>query len=173
MSVCSLSEAVAVSLSMASTAVYCGFLHLGCPLWWEDGSVIYSYNSFWVLPEQSLSGPSPSILSDLGLPQPGGPGPHIYIPQEQVGPEQSRIKQSYITTDGQSVSQYAMVPSPLWACDQTLYPIWMLLSENFFLVSVGRPLWWEFGSVICVFVVICLYEHQICTFHVFKQLNDV
>jgi hypothetical protein len=26
------------------------------------------------------------LLSHLRLPQPGGPGPHIYIPQEQSGP---------------------------------------------------------------------------------------
>jgi hypothetical protein len=31
-------------------------------LWWEDGCVIYSYNCFWALPEQSLWGPSPSEL---------------------------------------------------------------------------------------------------------------
>jgi hypothetical protein len=37
----------------------CWFLDVGHPLWREDGSVIYSYNFFWVLPEQSLSGPIP------------------------------------------------------------------------------------------------------------------
>jgi hypothetical protein len=35
----------------------------------------------------------------LDLPQPGGPGPHIYIPQEQDGPVQS-----HVTPDGQSIS---------------------------------------------------------------------
>jgi hypothetical protein len=40
----------------------CGFLDLGHPLWREDGSVIYSYNCFWALPEQSLSGPSSTEL---------------------------------------------------------------------------------------------------------------
>jgi hypothetical protein len=61
------------------------------PLWREDGFVIYSYNCFWNLPEQSLWGPSPAdsdhiLLSHLRLPQPGGQGPNIYIPQEQGGP---------------------------------------------------------------------------------------
>jgi hypothetical protein len=37
----------------------CGILDAGRPLWREDGSVIYSCNCFWALPEQSLSGPSP------------------------------------------------------------------------------------------------------------------
>jgi hypothetical protein len=37
----------------------CGFLDVGRPLRREDVSVIYSYNCFWALPEQSLSGPIP------------------------------------------------------------------------------------------------------------------
>jgi hypothetical protein len=49
------------------------------------------YNCFWALPEQSLLGRSPVELtaifySHLRLPQPGGPGPRIYILQEQSGP---------------------------------------------------------------------------------------
>jgi hypothetical protein len=34
----------------------CGFLDVGHPLWREDGSVIYSYNCFLTLPEQSFLG---------------------------------------------------------------------------------------------------------------------
>jgi hypothetical protein len=50
------------------------------------------YNCFWALPEQSVLSRSPAeltihiLLSHLRLPQPGGPGPRIYIPQEQGGP---------------------------------------------------------------------------------------
>jgi hypothetical protein len=40
----------------------CGFFNVRCPLWWEDGSVIYLYNCLWDLPEQSLLGPSPTEL---------------------------------------------------------------------------------------------------------------
>jgi hypothetical protein len=40
--------------------IIAGFLMRGHPLWREDESVIYSYNCFWALPEQSLSGPSPA-----------------------------------------------------------------------------------------------------------------
>jgi hypothetical protein len=43
----------------------CKFLDVGRPLWQEDGSVIYSYNCFWSLPEQSLSGPSPTELTTI------------------------------------------------------------------------------------------------------------
>jgi hypothetical protein len=34
----------------------CGFVHVGCPLWREDGSVVY--NCYWFLPAQSFTGPS-------------------------------------------------------------------------------------------------------------------
>jgi hypothetical protein len=68
-----------------------GFL-MWSTLWLEDGSVIYLYNCFWALPEQSLSGPSPAELTTIiyclswDSPPLGGPGPRIYIPQEQGGP---------------------------------------------------------------------------------------
>jgi hypothetical protein len=63
--------------------------------------------------------------------------------------EQSRIELRY---DWRSVSQYVLVLSQLWACDQTLFPVWRFLSESYFLVSAGRPLWREVGSAICVSV---------------------
>jgi hypothetical protein len=50
------------------------------------------YNCFWASPEQSHLGRSPAeltaifLLSHLRLPQPGGPGSRIYIPQEQGSP---------------------------------------------------------------------------------------
>jgi hypothetical protein len=55
---------------------------------------------------------------------------------------------SYVMTGGRSVSQYVLVPSPPWAREQTLFPVWRFLSEIPFLVSVGRHLWREVGSVI-------------------------
>jgi hypothetical protein len=50
------------------------------------------YNCCWSSPAQSFSGPSPARLmiyftvSNSRLFQPGGPGPPIYIPQEQGDP---------------------------------------------------------------------------------------
>jgi hypothetical protein len=35
------------------------------PLWREEGSVIYLYNCFWALPEQSFSGRSPAELTTI------------------------------------------------------------------------------------------------------------
>jgi hypothetical protein len=43
----------------------CRFLDVGHPHWQEDGSVIYSYNCFWALPEQSLLGRSPTELTTI------------------------------------------------------------------------------------------------------------
>jgi hypothetical protein len=69
----------------------CGFVDVGHPLWREDRSVVY--NCCWPLPMQSFSGLSPAglmtvlyTISDLRLPEPGGPGSCSYIPQEQGGP---------------------------------------------------------------------------------------
>jgi hypothetical protein len=69
----------------------CGFLDVVHPLWREDGSVIYSYNCFWALPEQLLSGPSSAepvtiLYYLIWEAQPGWPGSCIYIPREQGGP---------------------------------------------------------------------------------------
>jgi hypothetical protein len=52
----------------------------------------------------------PLTVSDSRHPQPGGPGPRIYIPQEQGGPvippgTGFAQSQSHIATDGRSVSQ--------------------------------------------------------------------
>jgi hypothetical protein len=43
----------------------CGLLDVGHPLWREDGYVIYLYNCFWALPEQSLFGRSPAELTTI------------------------------------------------------------------------------------------------------------
>jgi hypothetical protein len=51
------------------------------------GRVCVVYNCCWPSPTQPFSGPSPAGLMTifLRLLHPGGPGPHIYIPQEQDG----------------------------------------------------------------------------------------
>jgi hypothetical protein len=64
-----------------------GFVHVGRPLWREDGSVVY--NCCWSSPVQSFSGPRPAGLMTIfycprfETPQPGGRGHRIYIPQKQ------------------------------------------------------------------------------------------
>jgi hypothetical protein len=61
-------------------------------------------------------------VSELRLPQPGGPGPCIYIPQEQGGPiippgtgllSLLTQSQSHVTTDGQSAS-LSWNKAPIW-----------------------------------------------------------
>jgi hypothetical protein len=172
-------------------------------------------------------------------PQPGGPGSHIYILQEQGGavitpgigfhlrrllrhaglrrrysnpPSTWRVRSPYIYPSGtgwpspKSKSRYdrRSVNSMSWwivhvvleglhpnefqsgqsvsqsvsmsrhrahsgTCDQILLSVWRLLSKSFCLVSVGRPLWRQVGSVIChsQSVVIYQYLHQAFTLHMF------
>jgi hypothetical protein len=63
-------------------AVIFFLLHVGCPLWWEDWSVICSAVIHWL---ELCRTHNHILLSHLRLPQPGGPDPLIYIPQEQGG----------------------------------------------------------------------------------------
>jgi hypothetical protein len=67
----------------------CWFVNIGRPLWREGGSIIY--NCCWSSPAHSWvrvpRGSWPYFtVSDSRHPQPGGPGPRIYIPKEQAGP---------------------------------------------------------------------------------------
>jgi hypothetical protein len=57
----------------------CGLFSVGRPLWREDGSAIYSVITEW---SESRRTRNRTLLSYLRLPQPGGPGTRIYIPQE-------------------------------------------------------------------------------------------
>jgi hypothetical protein len=58
---------------------------------------------------------------------------------------------SKLLYDWQSVSQLVClgIEHPCGTCDQILFPVWMLMSEICFLVSMGLPLWREGGSAIC------------------------
>jgi hypothetical protein len=80
------------SFSLKFSLDSCRVVILKRPLWREDGPIIYC--CCWSSPAQSRSGLSPTelktyiLLSQFFiLPQPGGPGPRIYIPQEQGGPD--------------------------------------------------------------------------------------
>jgi hypothetical protein len=67
----------------------CGFVILWRPLWREGGPVIYctiAYGHCLTLGLKSRRTHGHILLSLLRLPQPGGPGSRIYIPQEQGGP---------------------------------------------------------------------------------------
>jgi hypothetical protein len=91
----------------------------------------------------------------------------VLLPTRQWPYLLRRAKSSHTTTDGRSVSQYVKVSSPLVTrC--------YFLSEGCFLKVavlslIGRPLWWEVGSVICFSqsVVIYKYLHHAFRFHVF------
>jgi hypothetical protein len=61
----------------------CCVVSVGRPLWREDGSVVCTIITQWSESHRTLNN---TLLSHLRLPQPGVPGYHIYIPQEQGGP---------------------------------------------------------------------------------------
>jgi hypothetical protein len=61
----------------------CGLASVAHPLWREDGSAVCSVITQW---SESLRTCNHNLLSHLRLPQPEGPGYHIYIPQEQGVP---------------------------------------------------------------------------------------
>jgi hypothetical protein len=61
----------------------CGLVSMQRPLWREDGSAICGVITQW---SESRRTRNHTLLSHLRLAQPGGPGSHIYIPQEQGGP---------------------------------------------------------------------------------------
>jgi hypothetical protein len=58
-------------------------LHLGHPLWWEDGPVVCSVNTHR---SKSHRTRNHILIPHLRLLQLWGPSPHIYIPKEQGGP---------------------------------------------------------------------------------------
>jgi hypothetical protein len=68
----------------------CRFVDMGRCFWRENGSAVY--NCCWSSPAESFWVRVPRYstpyftVSNSRLPKPGGPGPRIYIPQEQGGP---------------------------------------------------------------------------------------
>jgi hypothetical protein len=58
----------------------CRLVFIGRPLWREDLTAIFSIIIRW---SESRRTRNHTSLSHLRLPQPWGPGSHIYIPQEQ------------------------------------------------------------------------------------------
>jgi hypothetical protein len=61
----------------------CGLVSMGHLLWREDGSAISSAIPQW---SESRRTRNHTLMSHLRLPQHGGPGSRIYIPQELGGP---------------------------------------------------------------------------------------
>jgi hypothetical protein len=73
--------------------------------------------------------------------------------------------QSHDTTDGQSVSMSRCLAHS-GTYDQILLSVRRLLSESRCLVSVGRPLWREVGSVICHSQFVVIYQY-FCTLRIY------
>jgi hypothetical protein len=60
-----LGPAISFPFSLKFPLDSCGFVILWRPLWREHWSVLYLYNCFWALPEQSLLGRSPAELTAI------------------------------------------------------------------------------------------------------------
>jgi hypothetical protein len=115
----------------------CCLVCVGRPLWLEDGSVIYSYNCFWALPVQSLSD---SRSAEVTI---------SYCPIWDSSKLEVEVEVTLQLTVSQSVSM-SRYRAHSGTCDQILLSVLRLFSEVCCLVSVGRPLWREVGSVICL-----------------------
>jgi hypothetical protein len=82
---------------------------------------------FLLLSVQTGSGAHPdSCLMGMGALSRGGGGSCKGV--KLTTPHLVTID-SYVISDSQSVSQYVLVPNPLWACDQTLFPVLRLVTE--------------------------------------------
>jgi hypothetical protein len=91
----------------------CSFVSVGRPFWREDGSAIFSVITQW---SEARRTRNHTLLSHLRLPQPGGPGSRIYIPQELGGPvfppgSKSKSKSHY---NWLPINHYVKVSSPFW-----------------------------------------------------------
>jgi hypothetical protein len=120
----------------------CGLSVVGRSSWWEDGSVIYLYNSL------SFLGPSPAELMTTS---------YCFIRDNSV----PCCRKSILTRHHsnfkfrfklycywRSVGQFVLVLGPFWGPWPDFN--FLCLTINFFLLHIGHPLWQEDVSVIVI-----------------------
>jgi hypothetical protein len=110
-------------------------LHVRCPLWREDGSVMCSAITYWL---ESCRTHNQILLS------------HLRQPNLEV-----EIKLQL--TVSQSVCQG--IEPTLGLVTRYYFCARRLLSESCRLVSLGRPLWREVGSVTCHSQSVVIYQY--------------
>jgi hypothetical protein len=143
-------------------------LHVGRPLWRVDESVICSTATYWL---ESHRIHNHILPSHLGLPQPGGPGPRIYIPQEQgssvIPPGTGfpfccllRLAGVWWSYSNSPVSvillptvsrQSTVSGTHLGPATNFSHSLFDYFLGNLGFVGVGCPLWREVGSVLFSF----------------------
>jgi hypothetical protein len=127
----------------------------------------------------------------LRLPQPGWPGPRIYVPQEQGGPDippgtefpfcrplrLAELRWRYsippshgnelamfkLDCDRRSVCQFVLVSCPFWSGWPDVTFVWVTIIFYFFF-HVGRPLWRKDGLPART-----LYKTRLLLFHCCKH----
>jgi hypothetical protein len=147
------------------------FVDVGCHLWREDGSVVYS--CCWKSPAQSFLGTSPArtmtifYCSNLRLPQTGGPGFRIYFLQEQGSPVMSPSTGSHQQTHSSNISARSLddsppygPPRPVTGDSSTFY----LRSDSYLQEVVTMCLLWQ----LFVLAVVLLCTHCSCILQYIK-----
>jgi hypothetical protein len=131
---------------------YLLFVDMGSPLWWEDGPVVY--NCCWASPAQLFSVRIPLDLSpyftvsDWWLLQPGGSRSSYLYPPKTGWP--SYAIRHWLVLSALKLNFWLPTFSrPLSWCRAPIWGSWqVLLSDNWWFLSVGCPLWREDGSVV-------------------------
>jgi hypothetical protein len=119
----------------------CGFVDVGRSLWWEDGPVVYNW--YWPSPAQLFSGPNPMRISNIfyclkfetsfsSPPTTRRATVKVFDPASIRETASSWLliqsqSQSYIATDGQSVSQ-SWCRAQSGSHDQIFIIVWELWS---------------------------------------------
>jgi hypothetical protein len=103
---CGTCDQILLAVDMLQSEICC-LVSVGRPLWREDGSAICIAITQW---SESHRTPNHTLLSHLRLPQPEGWG------------------WGYVTTYGQSVSQYVLVSSRPWDLRPDINSVRILLS---------------------------------------------
>jgi hypothetical protein len=79
---CGTCDQILLPVGMLLSEIW-GLVSVGRPLWREDGRATYSVITQW---SESRKTRNHTLLSHLRLPETGGSGSRIYVPQEQGGP---------------------------------------------------------------------------------------
>jgi hypothetical protein len=130
------------------------FVDMGSPLWWEGGPVVLIAAGPRQRSHSRSESPRDSrpysAVSNWWLPQPGGPGPRIYIPENR----QAQLCHQALGCFIRAETEFLLRPTvSRLVCLGAWHPSgahdWVCITVGQLLVSwCGRPLWQEDGSMV-------------------------